>query len=295
MAQMDLVDLNYFNGKQSSTAIPPLAKSHQRQQAIKFLRQLPDPLLFGLRAGRWLKYEHGLNGLCQQTKGLPFDIYHETAFTPAKLTRVPTVFSVYDLSLRRYRETHPKERVWLFEYFIKTRLQYATHILTISEFIRNEIIEAFKISPSMVTAIPLAPDPIFRPCSQDHLKDVLTRYHLPTSYLLFVSSLEPRKNIDLLIEAMEAAGTDIPLVLAGWQGWGEKRWLEKIRGLCFKNRIYFTGHVPDHVGVAHQGVHAREAPPMDGQPPGEDAVAYPVHAPRRPVQSAPRVGRACRR
>lgn len=246
MEQMESSDLYYFNGKQSSAFMPSLARSHQRQQTIKALRQLPDPLLFGIRAGRWMKYEHGLNTLCRQTKKAPFDIYHETAFTPAKLTRIPTIFSVYDLSLVKYRETHPKERVWLFEYFIKTRLQYAKHILTISEFIRREIIETFHVAPSMVTSIPLAPDPVFTPCSETHLHEVLSRYQLPTSYLLFVSSLEPRKNIDLLIEALESANTDIPLVLAGWQGWGDKQWLEKIKGVRFKNRIYFTGHVPDH-------------------------------------------------
>ncbi|MDZ7664840.1 MAG: hypothetical protein U5K27_05845 [Desulfotignum sp.] len=93
-------------------------------------------------------------------------LYHETAFTPAKLTAVPTVYSVYDLSLRRYKHTHPKERVWLFEYFIRTRLKYARHILTISEFIRKEIIDEFKVPASMVSSVPLAPDPLFAPCQQ---------------------------------------------------------------------------------------------------------------------------------
>ncbi len=162
------------------------------------------------------------------------------------MTAIPTVYSVYDLSLRRYRKTHPKERVWLFEYFIKTRLKYAKHILTISEFIRQEIIDEFKVPPSMVTAVPLAPDPLFVPCSDDVVKQVRHKYNLPGSYLLFVSSLEPRKNIDLLIEALGIADTDIPLVLVGWQGWGEKHWLDKVENKNFKNRVYVTGHMPDH-------------------------------------------------
>ncbi|MCP4116870.1 MAG: glycosyltransferase family 4 protein [Desulfobacteraceae bacterium] len=245
MARTNQADLFYFTGNRAVDSMPFLAESRQRQQTIKAVRQLPDPLVFGLRAARWLKYEHQLNGLCKKEKSPLFDIYHETAFTPAKFTRVPTVFSVYDLSLRRYRETQPRERVWMFEYFIKTRLRYAGHILTISEFVRQEIIDEFKVSPSMVTAVPLAPDPIFVPCGSDCLQEVLTRYNLPESYLLFVSSLEPRKNIDLLIDALEKVDTDIPLVLVGWQGWGEKGWLEKIGKTCFKNRVYFTGHVPD--------------------------------------------------
>jgi alpha-1,3-rhamnosyl/mannosyltransferase len=230
MNLMNQVDLFYFKGRTLVKSMPALAESDKWQQTTRSVRNLPDPVVFGMRAARWLKYEHDLNRICRKKA---FDIYHETAFTPAKL------------SLIRYRETHPRERVWFFEYFIKRRLQYAGHILTISEFIRQEIIEDFKLPPSMVTAVPLAPDPLFAPCSADIVKKIKIKYNLPDSYLLFVSSLEPRKNIDLLIEALQTANTDIPLVLVGWHGWGDKKWFKKIKGTDLKNRIYFTGHIPD--------------------------------------------------
>ena len=242
MAQMNQVDLFYFKGGTPVKSMPALAESDKWQQTTRAVRNLPDPIVFGMRAARWLKYEHDLNRICRKKA---FDIYHETAFTPAKLSLIPTVYSIYDLSLRRYRETHPRERVWFFEYFIKRRLQYVGHILTISEFIRQEIIEDFKLPPSMVTAIPLAPDPLFASCAADIVKKIRIKYNLPKSYLLFVSSLEPRKNIDLLIEALHMANTDIPLVLVGWNGWGDKKWFEKIKETDLKNRIYFTGHIPD--------------------------------------------------
>jgi len=242
MDRLSKVDLFYFDGNESFDFMPPLAESEKWQQATNTVRKLPDQILFGVRAARWLKYENRLNSVCRKKK---FDLYHETAFTPAKLSKIPTVYSIYDLSLRRYRETHPRERVWLFEYFIKTRLKYASHILTISEFIRQEIICEFNISPSMVTAVPLAPDPLFSVCSPAEQKLVRLKYNLPASYLLFVSSLEPRKNIGLLIAALEKADTDIPLVLVGWQGWGEKRWLGEIKKIDRKNRVLLLGHVPD--------------------------------------------------
>lgn len=245
MTLMDKVDASYFNGRTLADAMPPLADSVKWQNTTRSVRNLPDAVVFGLRAARWLKYEYHLNRICRNNPSA-FSLYHETAFTPAKLTAVPTVFSVYDLSLRRYRDTHPKERVWLFEYFIKTRLRYASHIITISEFIKQEIIDEFNVPASMVTAVPLAPDPLFVPCSNDLVKTVRLKYNLPGSYLLFVSSLEPRKNIDLLIDALALAATDIPLVLVGWRGWGEKRWFEKIKDKNLKNRIFLTGHVPDH-------------------------------------------------
>ncbi len=243
ISMMDQVELFYFQGKTAVKSMPPMAESEQWQQTAKSVKKLPDPVIFGIRAALWLKYEYNLNRLCKKKT---FDIYHETAFTPAKLSLIPTVCSIYDLSLRCYSKTHPRERVWFFEYFIKTRLKYARHILTISEFIKQEIIEEFKVPPSMVTAVPLAPDPLFGLCSADIIKKIKTKYNLPETYLLFVSSLEPRKNIDLLIKALQTANTDIPLVLVGWHGWGDKKWLEKIKKTDIKKRIYITGHVSDH-------------------------------------------------
>lgn len=242
---LGLADTAYFTGRSLFDTMPPMADSRQWQQMTRSVRHLPDPLVFGMRAARWLQYEYFLNRVCRK-KTSEISLYHETAFTPARLTSVPTVFSVYDLSLRRYPSTHPKERVWLFEYFIRTRLQYARHILTISEFIRDEIMDEFKVPPSMVTSVPLAPDPLFAPADDLEIKQVKQKYHLPDDFLLFVSSQEPRKNIGLLMEALASAKTDIPLVLAGWNGWGDKHWLKTICTTRLKGRVFFTGHVPDH-------------------------------------------------
>ena len=242
IALMNQVDLSYFAGKTLIKSMPSLAESAKWQKTTDAIWNLPDPVVFGLRAAHWLKYEHNLNRICRRKS---FDIYHETAFTPAKLSIIPTVYSIYDLSLRRYRETHPRERVWFFEYFIKRRMQFANHILTSCEFIRQEVIEEFKVPPSMVTAVLLAPDPLFGHCNADSVKTIKIKYNLPDSYLLFVSSLEPRKNIALLIEAMQAVNTDTPLVLVGWHGWGDKEWLEKIGANGLKTRIQKKDNIPD--------------------------------------------------
>ena len=243
MELMEQVDLIYLTWQNTGKSMPSLAESDKWQKKVKVVWNLPDSIVFGMRGVQWLIYEQKLRRFCGKNQ---FDIYHETAFVPAKQTAIPTVYSIYDLSLRRFREAHPRERVWFFEYFIKRRLQYAEHILTISEFIRQEIIEEFKVPASMVTSIPLAPDPLFCPCSTDVVKIIKTKYNLPESYLLFVSSLEPRKNIGFLIDALQAVKTDIPLVLAGWHGWGYKGWLEKIKTTDLKSRIYAIGHVSDN-------------------------------------------------
>ncbi len=140
VARLQLAEVSFFTGKAVLADMPDLAPSERWQQVTQRLWQCPDAVVFGLRYAHWLKYEFFLNRACRRQ---PYDLYHETAFTPARLTAVPSVYSIYDLSLRRYRETHPRERVWFFEYFIKRRLRYTRHVLTISEFIRQEIIDEF--------------------------------------------------------------------------------------------------------------------------------------------------------
>jgi glycosyltransferase involved in cell wall biosynthesis len=260
MAEMEQVEISYLIGKELAHSLPPLADSGKWQKKTAAVWNLPDQIVFGLRSLRWLRYESILRKNCRKNL---FDLYHETAFVPAKMTDIPTVYSIYDLSLRRYRDTHPRERVWFFEYFLKRRMPFATHILTISEFIRQEIIEELKVPAEMVTAIPLAPDPIFGLRPAEEIKKIKQQYNLPQSYLLFVSSLEPRKNIDLLIEAMHNISIDIPLVLVGWHGWGDKDWLEKIKSTKLKNRIHIIGHVPDeHLAEIYNGAMALVYPSL---------------------------------
>jgi alpha-1,3-rhamnosyl/mannosyltransferase len=241
-------------------SLPPLADADKWQKTAAAGWNLPDQIVFGLRSLSWLRYESILRKVCRKNN---FSIYHETAFVPAKLPDIPMVYSIYDLSLRRYRDTHPRERVWFFEYFLKRRMPFANHILTISEFIRQEIIDEFKVPMEMVTAIPLAPDPIFSLRSAAEVEKIKQQYKLPQSYLLFVSSLEPRKNIDLLIDAIRNISVDIPLVLVGWHGWGDKEWLEEIKSTKLKTRIHIIGHVPDeHLAEIYNGATALVYPSL---------------------------------
>lgn len=203
---------------------------------------MPEPAIFVLRSLYWLNFERKLRSVAAPGK---FDIYHETGFVPARVPDIPVVYTLYDLSLRRYAHAHPKERVWFFEFFLKRRLPLAGHVLTISEYIRQEAIEELRVPAHRITAVPLAPDPGFHPRPHDQISEVLSRLGIPGNYLLFTGTLEPRKNIDLLVQALARTKHDIPLVLAGWSGWGDKAWQDFISGHGLENRIIRPGYVDE--------------------------------------------------
>jgi glycosyltransferase involved in cell wall biosynthesis len=236
------VEITYFDGNRILKNMPSQAGPGKWSRAISAIWKLPDPVVFAVRTLHWWKFEMLLRRACR--KGC-YDIYHETGFVPAAMSAVPTVYSIYDLSLIKFRHAHPKERVWFYDFMGRRRLHFARHILTISEFIRQEICETLALSPSKVSAVPLAPARHFYPRSAEKIDLVRRRYRLAGRYLLFVGSLEPRKNLPLLIQAMKRSETNISLLLVGWEGWGDKSWMQTIRESELAQRIVLTGYVDD--------------------------------------------------
>ena len=237
------IKLAFFTSGQPISNIPSPPDPKKWTLKTDLIWKLPDPIVTGIRAFFWLNYERNLKKVINHNK---YHLYHETTFFPPAVDKVPVVFSLYDLSLLKYKDYHPKERVWFFKLFFKRRLSYATHIITISEFLREEIITELKFPPSKVSAIPLAPSIIFYPRTNEQINSVLNQFKLPSEYILFVGTIEPRKNLVLLLEALKIMKTKVPLVIAGWKGWGEKQLKRKLKELGLEKQVFLTGYVDNN-------------------------------------------------
>lgn len=132
------------------------------------------------------------------------------------------IVTVHDLSVLLYPETHPLERVKDFERRFQQTLQRASAIITDSETVRKEVIATLGVRPDRVFAVPLGVPQSPGDCAG--YEAILARYGLgPEGYTLCVSTFEPRKRIDRLVEAYEQLSLDLrrafPLVIAGASGW----------------------------------------------------------------------------
>src|SRR5205823_1682881 len=118
---------------------------------------------------------------------------------------------------------HPADRVAFHERHFQRSLERCRHVLTVSEFMRREIIRTIGLSPSRITAIPNGVRSDFRPLPEEMLTPVLRRLGLPDSFLLHVGAIEPRKNLLMLLKAFcdlpSALRERYPLVLVGPWGW----------------------------------------------------------------------------
>ena len=137
------------------------------------------------------------------------------------------IVTVHDLSVFRYPELHPPERVSLFEREFERTLRRTLHIITDSETIRNEVIQYTDYPSDKVTAVPLGIGPEFRPLREAERAQVLQKHGLPTTgYGLSLSTLEPRKRIDRLLSAWRELPRptryQYPLVIAGASGWNNQ-------------------------------------------------------------------------
>lgn len=173
-----------------------------------------------------------------------YDLYHEPNFITWDCD-VPTVVTVHDLSVVLHPEWHPRDRVAFHEERFARTLARCRHVLTVSKAMRHEIQATFGLRPDQVTAIPNGVRDDLRKLTDAESAPVLARLGLKPGYLLYVGTIEPRKNILTLMRSYcrldDALRSQHPLVLAGSWGWGYER-----------ERVYFEEEAR-HRGVRHLG------------------------------------------
>ncbi len=159
------------------------------------------------------------------------------------------VTAIHDLSFEHLPETFrwheaPRMRLAIWRSAVRS-----DHIVTCSEYSRQDILHTYTLLESRVTTIPLAaPRFIKRETNTLRLAAIRRKYGLPDDFILGVGSIQPRKNLERLIEAyaMLAKRRDIPpLVLAGKMAWLYGSSVDAAARHGVADRVTFTGFVPD--------------------------------------------------
>jgi alpha-1,3-rhamnosyl/mannosyltransferase len=199
------------------------------------------------RARRKLRRKLGMPPPVERSIGA-FDVYHATNYVfTHSVKRARRVVTIHDMTLMLFPEWHPRARVNGMVHEIERSLRVADHILADSAATKDDIVKQLSIRAERITVVPLAADESFKPMPAAHIQQALSNWGLlPDSYLLFMGTIEPRKNLLRLLQAAELAGSRIgPLVIAGASGWGSDEVAERIQSLQRAGRVTYLGYVPD--------------------------------------------------
>ncbi len=151
-----------------------------------------------------------------------FDLYHEPNFIPLP-GDIPTVTTLHDLSVLLHPEWHPADRVANYERNFRGGLERSVHFVTVSDFGRREVIDTLGLAPASVTRIYQGIRPHLRPLPPGEVAAILGHLGLPPRYLLYLGTIEPRKNVMTLLRAYCALPGEVretyPLLLVGGWGW----------------------------------------------------------------------------
>jgi glycosyltransferase involved in cell wall biosynthesis len=179
-----------------------------------------------------------------------FALFHGTNFALPYWSGCPTVLTIHDLSLLLYPETHEKHLVRRARVKLPLAARKATAIITPSETVRGEVCEHLGVNADRVFAIPEAARACFYPMPAAESRSVCLRLAVEVDFILFVGTVEPRKNLLTLVRAFEAVirstSSPLQLVIAGDKGWLRGDLMDYLRDNHVSERVLFTGHLPDH-------------------------------------------------
>ncbi len=178
------------------------------------------------------------------------DILHSTDFIPPLHAPAPTVITVHDLAFLHWPHFLTKDSAAYYGQ-IDRAVQRAKHIIVPSESTKQDLVGQLGVPQSKVSVIYEAADASFVPLPIEATRrEVCARYSLPPTFVLFVGTIEPRKNVSGLLHAFRHmldnyTMSDVGLVIAGGRGWLYEEVVELVKKLNLERTTFLLGRIPD--------------------------------------------------
>ena len=200
--------------------------------------------------------------------GNALDLFHATDHLIPKYSNFPVVATLMDAIPLAHpewiRTRYADWKIWLW----RRTVRWADHVLTISENSKEDIAHHFGLPLDKISVIPLGVDErYFERFDACHKEEVLKRLGLPDRFYLFVGTLQPRKNIERLLDAHAALPLRLqkalPLVIVGRDGWGGENLVARLAYEATQGRVFWLKYLPDEdVRVLMQSAQALLLPSL---------------------------------
>lgn len=167
---------------------------------------------------------------------------------------VKTILTIHDLSFKRFPEFFSlKRRLWHWIINPKKLCQKANQIIAVSRSTKRDLADLYKIDEEKIQVIHSGISPIIKKQEKLAMESIKSKYNLPDKFILFLGTIEPRKNVIGVIKAFEGVKKiardfsdlkDCHLVIVGPRGWKNRGIFKAIETSKFKNQIKYLGYIP---------------------------------------------------
>lgn len=220
----------------------PTALAHIDQRPIHRLPRYSTAALLSAMTGAGFAGHRSLRG--------QIDLFHATDHHIPRLPGVPVLATLMDAiplsnpewANARFRNL--KNKLW------RQAARWADHVVTISDFAKNQIIEHFDILDHHISVVPLGVDQRFYDrIDPATVRSVSQAYGLQRPYFLCICTLQPRKNIHRVVDAYQSLPPQVlqthDLVIVGRNGWGSEDLVQRLHSLSPTSGVRWLGGIPD--------------------------------------------------
>jgi glycosyltransferase involved in cell wall biosynthesis len=199
----------------------------------------------------WTPCHHHLERLTLSIELARFklDLLHSPDFIPPLRGARRHVITVHDLTFLHYPQYLTADSRRYYNGHIRQAVRQADHILADSETTKRDLVTMLDVPSEKITVHMLGVDERFQPLPADTAIHCAERLELPASYILFVGTFEPRKNIAGLLQAYRVLLTRLPdappLLLVGRRGWLFNETMTQIQALQLQSRVIWREDISD--------------------------------------------------
>lgn len=210
------------------------------------------------------------------------DVFFSMAHYGPRFSRVPYVVTIHDLSYLHFPELFNKDDLYQLKNWSKYSIEKSAHVIVPSKSTAEDVVKNYNVPSSKITVTYEGYDQdLFKPQKKPKVESVKSKYQIRGDYIIFVGTLQPRKNLERLIEAFnlivngssqvvdsyeksmsldpqfssstrtassayEPSTMNLQLVICGKKGWMFERIFEKVQELKLQDKVTFAGFVEDN-------------------------------------------------
>jgi glycosyltransferase involved in cell wall biosynthesis len=193
---------------------------------------------------RWEQYK-----LIFEANREEVELIHIPCFSVPINSKIPKIVTAHDMIVRQHPNLMAPGSRWYFSKWIPYTYKFADHIIAVSQATKNDLVNLLKIDPGKITVIHHGSNPAYIRTTDPHeINRIRFNYHCPMEYFVMLGSFEPRKNIELAIDAFAKIlkfSPQLRLILIGKPNEYRNAMQKKVRDMKLSEQVIFAGYAPD--------------------------------------------------